>query len=846
MKIPLLTLLLLIAIVSSAQFNAEMYYTFRNETQNLTFDQLKNLYPRPGEAYYKGYNNSPSFDNVLYLDSIIEKLDLTSDELALLKDNHFFVTERLSYLNFGHAYHDIYSKDLPVFISTDFILHALHTSYDFILKSLEMDMMSDNLEAFLKDLYDQLPDLQTKYGENFSSNIQDVDLYVTIAYSLITDTEQPFRYADSDLGKLILQAISDLAAANVPLFAIGVRKRGIDFSQFKVRGHYVYTQQDQAMFGKSLEPYFRAMMWLGRIDFFLTPPPENPWETPWSPEEIEHMNLSAYLLNELMQGSSKLDLLQTNETIIDYLVGESDNITPKEYTDFLASKSITSADQLNDSTVYADYYEGLKADENFAQKIMGGIFLVDPGAEAPGELPVSYRVSGQRFIIDSEVLANMVYDRIIFNGKKEMRLMPDPLDVLFCLGNSDALHFLQSEVETYHYGPQLAQMHYLIDQKEDDFWTESLYNVWLVGLTKLNPTVDSDNLPFFIRTGAWHQEKMNTQLASYAQLRHDNLLYAKPSYTGGTGCSYPYSYVEPYPEFFGAMATYAAEAGTFFSQLQTTTYFAGAIKSYFESFGETMQKLQGLAEKELNNQPFSEDEATWLKQMLFESTMSGAPPYSGWITTLFYVPDDMIKDDFVIVDLHTQPTDSAGATVGKVLHAGVGKINQGVVLVNRPGYDTPMAYVGAFMSYYKKVTRNFTRLTDQDWESMVQGDQVPMRPEWTSAYLADKNGNSKEISLALPTQFLVGNQELVLGEENQMVNLFPNPVRNQLFVQFKSDQLSGRLQMKILDISGKVIYTKEIASAREFSIDLSNLVSGVYLFQLKSDWRVECHKLIKD
>ncbi|MCB9248138.1 MAG: DUF3160 domain-containing protein [Ignavibacteriales bacterium] len=43
---------------------------------------------------------------------------------------------------------------------------------------------------------------------------------------------------------------------------------------------------------------------------------------------------------------------------------------------------------------------------------------------------------------------------------------------------------------------------------------------------------------------------MNSQLASWTELRHDNLLYAKQSYTGGVTCSYPFSYVEPIPAIF--------------------------------------------------------------------------------------------------------------------------------------------------------------------------------------------------------------------------------------------------------------------------------------------------------
>ncbi len=63
-----------------------------------------------------------------------------------------------------------------------------------------------------------------------------------------------------------------------------------------------------------------------------------------------------------------------------------------------------------------------------------------------------------------------------------------------------------------------------------------------------------------MNTAAFWQEKMNTQLASWTELRHDNLLYAKQSYTGGTICSYPYSYVEPFPEFYQNLKDFSTQA----------------------------------------------------------------------------------------------------------------------------------------------------------------------------------------------------------------------------------------------------------------------------------------------
>ena len=838
----ILTLVFLTFTVT-AQLNFNEFETFKSQNVNLSYSGLNDLYPRIAESYYKGYNNTPDFSEVTYLDSVIKKFSLTEAEQNLLTQNHFFVTERLSYDNFGTAFHSIYANDLPVFVSTDAILHALHSSYDFILKTVERDVMSENLENYLQNLYTNFPAFAEQYNKKgIDESIQDVDLYLSVAYSLITNSEQPVRIASVDDYNEIMKAIENLAASNIGLFCYPDRTRSIDFSQFEVRGHYVYTEMDQAMNYKSLEPYFRAMMWLGRISFYLTAPEKNPWEIPWSKEEIRRMNISATLLNELAEKSTFNDQFKINETIINYLVGESDNVTSSELSHYQSELQISSADQLLSDAIYDPYYAGFSKNPDFQQKIMGGMLFVNPYSAEPDTLPVVFMLSGQRFIIDSYVLSNVVYDRIIYNNRKMQREMPDPLDAAFALGNSDASYFLEPDLKRYHYGANLANMRYLIDQKEEAFWHESLYNSWLGAIRDLSPVGDEQDKPFFMRTAAWHQQKINTQLGSWSQLRHDNLLYAKPSYTGMTGCSYPYSYVEPYPEFYAALADYAEEAGQFFSTIVSSGWEFSIVSNFFPQFVEVMGKLEVLAQKELNNQPFSEEEASWLQKMLFESSGSGAPPYSGWYNQLYVNPQDIVKNEYPIVDLHTQPTDSLGNMVGYVLHAGTGKVNLGTFMVKSPGTNQYVAYTGPFFSYYEKITRDFERLTDQNWTTMVGNNTVPDRPEWTAAYLADKSGNVKDPVIELPTSYLVGINEYQF-DKTSLIEYYPNPVDRFLHVSPISAQ-DNVYSFSIYDQTGKVITSGMLTG--NTAIDFSSFKKGLYLLKVQQDEKFSVYKILKN
>jgi hypothetical protein len=160
---------------------------------------------------------------------------------------------------------------------------------------------------------------------------------------------------------------------------------------------------------------------------------------------------------------------------------------------------------------------------------------------------------GQRFVIDSYVTGSVVFDRILYNGEKICRLFPLPR-CSFSLGNDASAQLLVSELNAYHYSPNLSALRYLIDSYEPEFWKSTLYNSWLGLLRNMNPPEDKNALPGFMQTGAYWQQKMNTQLSSWAQLRHDNLLYAKQSYSGGTVCSFPYSYVEPFPGLYNNLS----------------------------------------------------------------------------------------------------------------------------------------------------------------------------------------------------------------------------------------------------------------------------------------------------
>ena len=74
-------------------------------------------------------------------------LGLNDAESAKFSQNGFVISGRQAFPTFFYGYKAIYASDLPVFISADSILYAVHRSYDAILKELEQAQLIEALNG---------------------------------------------------------------------------------------------------------------------------------------------------------------------------------------------------------------------------------------------------------------------------------------------------------------------------------------------------------------------------------------------------------------------------------------------------------------------------------------------------------------------------------------------------------------------------------------------------------------------------------------------------------------------------------------------------------------------------
>ncbi|MFH1052689.1 MAG: DUF3160 domain-containing protein [bacterium] len=834
----ILALICAISFTALSQTKVDKYWEFIENNPNYNINQLFNEHP---VGMYKGLV-SPTQDSILYLDNIKKAYGLTSYEAELIDKHGFMVTERNSYYTFWRALGDIYNKDLPVMITTDFILDAFHISYDAILRTIEEEILISNLSKLLGRMQNSLEKIP-----GLEQNVNDIDIYLTVAKACLSGSSSPkFSENQNEINKII-GMINSEQFQTYPLFSSTSRK--IDFSQFTVRGHYTLSD--------GLMGYFKCMMWLGRTEFYLIPPLESDNEPKQTEEDIQRQIIDAFLLHKLINDSEQLENFNSVDDIIESMVGISDNVQLEHLTELLQEMNISDINEFKNLDKVHEFQNLLSTKEYAEQRILSQI-LMSPFSKEQIKPASAFLLLGQRFLADSYICGNLVYDKIVVDGQKIKRMLPSVNDVLFSLGNNSSLEFLQTELERYSYQKQLAALRLLFDSYDESYWDNSIYNSWLKVIRTLNAPDDATRktLPGFMQTAAWWQEKMNTQLSSWAQLRHDNILYGKQSYTGGPSCAYPYVYIEPIPDFYKAMSNLAKKSKEICSKFNDFY-----IDKYLNNLDSISEKLYTIASKEAGNIKLDENDLNFLCGAFDWGGGCGAVFPRGWIGQLYIgerlIPDVQKMYWNLIADIHTSPFDAGGNQVGWVKHVATGLVDLGVFIAeNYEGHAT--AFVGPVMSFHEYTTNDFKRMNDYEWISfynneVIKGNQS-FRPEFVDLYLADKNGNPRNDNpMSLPVEVVSVKEQKY--RETVKLSAYPNPFSEIVYISFNIPaNLTGEiLKASIYNTEGTIIKTiiENPVQSGNFTIkwegidEKSQLVSsGLYVCQIQIGNRTETTKVV--
>jgi len=244
-------------------------------------------------------------------------------------------------------------------------------------------------------------------------------------------------------------------------------------------------------------------------------------------------------------------------------------------------------------------------------------------------------------------------------------------------------------------------------------WNRNLYWGWLYALRPLLGTYPP-GYPTFMQTEAWVDKSLNSALASWTELRHDTILYAKQSYTP-LKLSIPpevRGYVEPAPELYARLLALTQMTTRGLDELKALNPLA---RYRLDRLAEVLKRLLDLSLKELRNERLTSEEYAYIRDIggALEQTVLGVRD-AGSKTTL-------------IADVHTDENS------GRVLEEGVGYVDLLAVVIPQPDGVLSLA-LGPVLSYYEFKWPLADRLTDEAWrENLAAGP--PARPPWTASFL---------------------------------------------------------------------------------------------------------------
>lgn len=728
--------------------------------------------------------DAPSYALPLALGGIVNladvrsKLGLGEDEQELLRDNGFAVIPWGTTDDIVGPYETLKDRGVPIFITSDTLLHLYHIQFNEILRRLEEGEFFDSIVYMSKAMLERAVQ---DYGAFSDSDLKEAArrnaAYFAVALTLLqTPTEGYDEEAEREaIEQWNLEHPWDQKEFvpvtkvdySVPAWIAADVQREVDnieghegfkpsaifntsdscncylgacycedYSQYVPRGHYTRSEM--------LKRYFKAMMWYGRMAFLL----KGGDEALVSEEDAGLATIQASLI------AAELPDVETGETtaqniwdrvysVTAFFVGTADDLTPYEYVEAMEKVFGTEfqASELADDGKLLSLKTELAQMRN--PEIYGGsgVCVIYPPitkdklyeclASTKG-----MRLMGQRFVPDSYMFQNLVSPAVgMYVGDGEpftmkvtgagpARCFPRGLDVMAVLGSQRAYEILVAEGDTEYegedtsYDAQLAQLKSEFEGFDVADWNRNLYWSWLYALQPLLQEF-SDGYPAFMQTEAWQDRELQAALASWTELRHDTILYAKQSYTPVLAGVAPQpepvvvGYVEPVTEFYARMLALTSMTREGLAQLEALSQ---EEDSRLDSLEEVLQRLLAISIAELEGRQLTEDDYSFIEYFgeELEAVIAGVEAEG--------------KETTLIADVHTDANPPE-----QVLEEGVGYVDLIVAAYMVPD-GRIIVGAGPVLSYYEFKQPMGDRLTDEAWKAMLEQGSEPERPEWTGSF----------------------------------------------------------------------------------------------------------------
>ena len=595
-----------------------------------------------------------------------------------------------------HVYEQNDYSCFPSFVTTDLYLQLFHLYFDCMLREIEENKLHAMMTKLSLSMYLKLFQQANSTDNEEIKSLATYDAaFFAIAYELFTGASigtSDFQAITKPEVKRVMDSKNDFSD-----FIEDYQNVMFSYSLFRPRGHYSRNE--------NLKKYFRGMMWLQSVPFGLD-------------EEISLRRaiVMADALNNEKNAQKDYDQLNV---LLNYLMGSADNLSIPQVQAEIKKIGKPLGELLSDANAIATIKKNL---DGIGEKQT----RIRPKFEMTSHNKVC--LMPQRYQPDAEVLQEMVD----YDNDPTKRATPKGLDFFAAMGVSPAEQILIEEGQQWKdFKPMLTKMK---TRMQEINWDETIATQWMNALKVVSDK--ADNQPYFMGTPEWDKKNLNAMLASWAELKHDAILYAKQPFgaeCGGGGLPDPVvmGYVEPNVGFWKKAIELLDNTSKLLKEQGMLTE---KVDDATTRIREEAEFLLRTSEKELRGETLAEEEYDQIKCMgaTFENIsldLLRQPNQSlmGW--------DDVQGADkkvALIADVYT--ANAKNNPDKSVLFEGVGLADEIYVVVEIEG----CLYIarGAVLSY-----REFTqpmdlqRLTDEEWQKQLEQEPRKGVPDWMKSIL---------------------------------------------------------------------------------------------------------------
>ena len=592
----------------------------------------------------------------------------------------------------------IYEKndyaDFPNFVTTDLYLQLYHLYFDCMLRELEETTLLPLMISFTRNMHELLYNMERWSGSDEKVNkvAQHNVAFYNIAHKLFTGE----YISNPEKGDVVAEEVGNIMAAqNSPSnFMQDYKEVQFPYSLFRPRGHYTRNEK--------LQRYFRGMMWLQTATFGL--------------EHNDEVLAAVQQACALKLDKKSQENYKTLNDLITYLMGESDNLSLTQVMAEVDKTGLQMEDLIHNDDAIAKISAKLNEIGNKQTRIR-------PKYEKTSHNKIN--VMPQRYQPDAEVLQEMVD----YDNKPTQRATPKGLDFFAAMIVPEAEKILMNEkIQWKGFEPSLQKMKQRMQQIN---WEGTIATKWMSTLRSLCDRDPQLNMPYFMLTSEWDRKDLNAMLASWAELKHDAILYAKQpmgAECGGGGPPEPIvkGYVEPNIGFWKKAISLLNETERLLKEQNMLTEKIGDVT---ERMKEEAEFLLAISEKEVAGKPISDEEYSQLECI-------GAT-FENISIDLVRQPDQYLMgwDDVqgadkkvaLVADVYTANADNNPEK--SILFEAVGDADEIYVVVEIDGY----LYLtrGAVLSYREFIQPiDMPRLTDEEWQKQLETNPRKGVPEW--------------------------------------------------------------------------------------------------------------------